>query len=142
MTSEAACCVYLIPAPLEKASKLLRRALADAGLAVMAEVDLSESLRRLLRIEIASCRLFLVYCPVPLLQTLALHPSAAVFLPLHLVLAGRGASAEAHVLNPRLWYEVLGPDETSEVFRAQLNPLLECLHKMATRQGTLEHVHA
>src|SRR5436309_743865 len=83
---QAASRVYVVSAPLQTAAKVVRRALTQSNLAILTEADVSGSLRSFLRVELAPCRLLLVYCPLSLLQTLALYPSAAVFLPLHLVL--------------------------------------------------------
>jgi len=142
MTIEAATRAYAIDAPFEKARKLLRSAFAQSGLAVLAELDLSAALRRDLRINLAACRLWLVYCPISLVETVALHPSAGVLLPLHVVLSGKGGKSCAHILDPDLWHTALGGEDVARLFNAQLTRLLPALERVASRADLLAGLSA
>ena len=86
--------------PLNEALKLLRVALAGEGLEIAAELDISSRIRKSLGINFPPCRILCVDCPVALLEALALDRSAAVLLPLHLVLAGQDGWTLIHLLNP------------------------------------------
>jgi uncharacterized protein (DUF302 family) len=86
--------------PLNEALKLIRRALAEEGLEIAADLDMAARVRRALRIDLPPCRVLCVDCPVALLEALALDRSAAVLLPLHLVVASQDGFTLVHLLNP------------------------------------------
>ena len=100
MTGDQETVTLIIQQPVSDALKLIRRALADGGLEIAADVDLAGRIRKALRIDLPPCRVLCVDCPVALLEALALDRSAAVLLPLHLVVAGHNGSTLVHLLNP------------------------------------------
>ncbi len=100
MIGEQETATLTIQKPLNEAIKLLRRALAEGGLEIAADLDMAARIRKALRIEFTPCRVLLVDCPVALLEALALDRSAAVLLPLHLVVTGQDGFTMVHFLNP------------------------------------------
>jgi uncharacterized protein (DUF302 family) len=100
MTGDQETVTLIIQQPVSDALKLIRRALAEGGLEIAADVDLAGRIRKALRIDLPPCRVLCVDCPVALLEALALDRSAAVLLPLHLVVAGHNGSTLVHLLNP------------------------------------------
>jgi uncharacterized protein (DUF302 family) len=89
MTGEQDTATLIIRKPLNEAVKLLRSALAEGGLEIAADLDMAGRIRKALRIGFPPCRVLCVDCPVALLEALALDRSAAVLLPLHLVVTGQ-----------------------------------------------------
>ena len=100
MIGEQETATLTIRKPLNEAVKMLRRALADGGLEIAADLDMVGRIRKALRIDFPPCRVLCVDCPVALLEALALDRSAAVLLPLHLVVTGRDRITLVHLLNP------------------------------------------
>ena len=100
MTGDQDTATLVIRQPLNEALRLIRRALTKEGLEVAADLDLAGRVRRSLRIDIPPCRVLYVDCPVALLEALTFDRSAAVLLPLHLVVAGQDGSTLIYFLNP------------------------------------------
>ncbi len=100
MTGDQAITTLIIQQPLNEALKLIRRALAVGGLEIAGDLDMAGRIRKSFRLEIQPCRVLSVDCPVALLEALALDRSAAVLLPLHLVVAGQDDVTLIYLLNP------------------------------------------
>ena len=100
MNGDPETATLIMQKPFDEALKLLRVALAGEGLEIAAELDISGRIRKSLRINIPPCRVLCVDCPVALLEALAFDRSAAVLLPLHLVVAGQDDLTLIHLLNP------------------------------------------
>ncbi len=92
MAEEHATSTYLIAEPFDRAVKLVRRALAGANLKLTGELNLSGRIQRELLIDTAPC-LLLFACPATPAAT-----SPTTLTPLHIVVSGRGAQTEIHVL--------------------------------------------
>ena len=100
MNGDPETATLIMQKPLNEALKLLRIALAGEGLEIAAELDISGRIRKSLRVNIAPCRVLCIDCPLALLEALAFDRSAAVLLPLHLVVAGQDDLTLIHLLNP------------------------------------------
>jgi uncharacterized protein (DUF302 family) len=125
---------YRLPEPFEKAVKLLREALAQDELRTPMELDVSGRISRELGIRLAPCRLLCVDCPFILLEAIALDGSAAVLLPIHIIVYGRGPQTVVHVFQPA---SPTGPDRPAEatglVIRLQTR-ISRVLEKIAMRE--------
>jgi uncharacterized protein (DUF302 family) len=100
MTGDQETATLVMRQPFHEALKLIRRALAEGGLEIAADLDMAGRIRKALRIDLPPFRVLCVDCPVALLEALALDRSAAVLLPLHVVVAGQGGLTLVHLLNP------------------------------------------
>jgi uncharacterized protein (DUF302 family) len=101
MTGDQETATLIMRQPFNEALKLIRRALAEGGLEIAADLDMAGRIRKALRIDLPPFRVLCVDCPVALLEALALDRSAAVLLPLHVVVAGQGGGLTlVHLLNP------------------------------------------
>ena len=100
MTGEQEPVTLIVRQPLNQALRSIRRALAEGGLQIATDLDMAGRIRKALRIDFPPCRVLGVDCPVALLEALALDRSAAVLLPLHLVVAGQDGFTLIHLLNP------------------------------------------
>jgi len=98
---ERAVKTYVIPEPYERAVKLLRESLAREGLEVPLEMDLSGRLRKKLGVALAPCRVLCVDSPMVMVQAIAIDTAGAAFLPLHLVISGRGPHTLVHLASAR-----------------------------------------
>ncbi|MEO8660936.1 MAG: DUF302 domain-containing protein [Bryobacteraceae bacterium] len=100
MTGDQQPTTLLVRQPFTDTIKVIRRALMAAGLEIPADLDLAGRVKQALRFDFPPCRVLCVDCPIALLEALALDRSAAVLLPLHLVVEGRDGFTLVHLLNP------------------------------------------
>jgi uncharacterized protein (DUF302 family) len=104
---------------------------------VLGEVDVSMRLERSLHMVLAPCRLIFVLPAPAALSSQSIHPWAAVFLPLHIVIWGNDRQSEIGVANtlqtggPAGKSTLLGP--MVEAQRA----LIEAIEAVAVRPGVL-----
>jgi uncharacterized protein (DUF302 family) len=89
-----------IAAPYETALKLIRSALFHEDLHISREFDVADIARGQPGMNLAPCRILCVDSPLLLLEAMALDPSAAVFLPLHIVISADGPNTQVYWLNP------------------------------------------
>jgi uncharacterized protein (DUF302 family) len=89
-----------IAAPCETALKLIRRALLHEDLRIPEEFDVSDIAGGQPGMNLAPCRILCVDAPLLLLEAMALDPSAAVFLPLHIVISADGPKTQVYWLDP------------------------------------------
>jgi uncharacterized protein (DUF302 family) len=98
MSSEVVTTTYSIPEPFALGLEAVREALTDRDLKIIGQLDLSQRIRRNLRIHLEPCVVFYVWPPGHLLQTIPAPSSLGLFLPLHVVVSGCGGRTEIHVL--------------------------------------------
>ena len=89
-----------IAAPYETALKLIRDALRQEDLRTSKEFDVSDIAGGQRNLNLTPCRILCVDNPLLLLEAMALDPSAAVFLPLHIVVSADGPNTQVYWLNP------------------------------------------
>jgi uncharacterized protein (DUF302 family) len=89
-----------IAAPFETGLKLVRDALLRAGLSISGELDVPGSLGRDSVSFPTQSRLLYVDSPLWLLEALALDRAAAVFLPLHVLVAEHGPETRVYWNKP------------------------------------------
>ncbi|MGQ9635540.1 MAG: hypothetical protein ACUVXB_15010 [Bryobacteraceae bacterium] len=90
---------YVVPEPFERALKLIREALEKEGLEIPVELDVSGRIRKKLGISLAPCRLLCVDSAMTLVETVAIDTAGALYLPLRLVVAGRGPQTTLHLMS-------------------------------------------
>jgi len=89
-----------IAAPYETALKLVHDALLHEDLRISREYDVSDIAGGQRGMNLVDCRILCVDSPLLLLEAMALDPSAAVFLPLHIVVSADGRKTHVYWLNP------------------------------------------
>ena len=90
---------YSLREPFERAVASVCRSLANCGLRVVGQLDVSRRVERSLGIVLPPCRIVFVLPDPSVLSTAKIHPWAAIFLPLHIVISGNGAHTEIQVQN-------------------------------------------
>jgi uncharacterized protein (DUF302 family) len=95
MVSDAGINVFSTPEPYEHAVRSVRAAVERRRLRIVSELDVSRRIEKTLGIRLLPCRILYVW-PDPALAT-DVYPTAAVALPLHVVVASRGAHTEIRV---------------------------------------------
>ncbi len=81
---------YTMREPYVRAIGAIRRSLASRGLRVVGQLDVARRVERSLGIVLAPCSILFVL-PLPdVLGTASMHPWAASFLPLHIVVSAVG----------------------------------------------------
>ena len=134
----AAAITYMVPEPFEQAVESVKRAVLGGGLSIPAEMDVSSRIRRELGIAVRACRLIYVDCPVLLMEALAQHTAAALFFPLHVVVAGQELQTQVHVLSSLKNRQLgLPPGICVPVDRLQAR-LCQALEAIAGRQSRFE----
>lgn len=98
MADESATTTYSIPEPFEGAVRSLRRVLAEAGLKITGELDLSGRLQRRLLVDTPPCLVLFASPLAPVLLGPSGLPGAAALTPLHIVISAHGSQTEIHVL--------------------------------------------
>jgi hypothetical protein len=133
----------VIPESFEKSVALIRRLLAAAGLAVVEEFDMSREPYFQLGIASRSCAVLLVDTPLLLFESIALDRSAAVFLPLHVVISGDRDTSYVHWTDPVTSSGLRAPapargalDELYKRLTETLSELPETLQVAAPSQST------
>jgi uncharacterized protein (DUF302 family) len=117
---------------------MVREALARTELSVTAELDVSDRIQRQLGLGLAPCRILLVDSPYLLLEAVALDRSAAVLLPLHVVVAGRGTQTVMHCLNPPALAGAELPAGTAAPLARLQTQLERVLESVAIRQDSYQ----
>lgn len=115
---------YLIAERFPKAVKLVRSALAGAGLSIAGEIDVSASRRA------HSGRILLVDCPLLMFEAQALNRAAGVFVPLHILLCADGEGTLASTANSAEFFNgrlPLGAAAPVERLRARVESALASL---------------
>jgi uncharacterized protein (DUF302 family) len=138
MTGDPQTTTLVVQQPLAAALKTIRAALSKQGLEIAVEVDLSARINRSLRLNLPPCRVLCVDCPLAVLEAITLDRSAAVLLPMHLVISSQGEETVIHLLNSTaaLYYGLPIPAR-APVSKLQAK-VAEALESVATRQNPLE----
>jgi uncharacterized protein (DUF302 family) len=89
-----------IAAPYETALELIRSALLHEDLRISREFDVADIAHGQPGMNLAPCHILCVDSPLLLLEAMALDPSAAVFLPLDIVVFAGGPNTQVYWLNP------------------------------------------
>ncbi|MFB3779019.1 MAG: DUF302 domain-containing protein [Bryobacteraceae bacterium] len=133
--AEQATQTYVIPEPFERALRRLRDSLGSEGLSVPAELDLSARMREQLGLSIPPCRVLCVDSPAAVAETLAIDSAGAVFLPLHLVVAGRGPRTLVHLAGATALGSGGLPVGVKGPVRKLLTRLASALQRIGSRQS-------
>ena len=88
---------YLLREPFERAVESVRRALRNRGLQVEGQLDVSRRVERALGIAMPPCRIVFVLPNPSMAGAGSIHPLAAIFLPLHIVISDNAAQTEIQV---------------------------------------------
>ena len=90
---------YLLQEPFERSVQSICASLHNHGMRIVGEVDVSRRLGRSLRMILAPCRIVFVLPLSTALNAQTIHPWAAVFLPLHIVIWGNDCQCEIGITN-------------------------------------------
>jgi uncharacterized protein (DUF302 family) len=90
----------LIPESFDKSVLLIRRLLSTAGFSIVEEFDVSKEMHFQSGNSNRCCTVLLVDTPVLFFEAIVLDRSAAVFLPLHVVVSGDREASCVHCVNP------------------------------------------
>lgn len=92
--------IYSIPQRYDRALRTIRASLAEADLAIVAELDVSDLPHRYSGRPAARCTILLVDSALLSFEASALDRAGAVFLPLHVLVSGDNQATEVFVANP------------------------------------------
>ncbi len=90
---------YSLREPFGRAFESVCRSLANRGLRVAGQLDVSRRVERSLGIVLPPCRIIFVLPDPSVLSAAGIHPWAAIFLPLHIVISGNDIQTEIQVQN-------------------------------------------
>jgi hypothetical protein len=100
MESNASSLTRIIPESFDKSVSMICHLLWTAGLTIVEEFDMSKEPYFRLGVAKRSCTVLLVDTPLLLFQAIALDRSAAVFVPLHIVISGDSDTSYIHWVDP------------------------------------------
>jgi len=138
MAEGSATITYSIPQAFDEAARSMRRVLAEAGLKITGELDLSGRLRRRLLVDTPPCLVLFAGPSTSVIDGPAGHLGAAALAPLHIVISARGSQTEVHVLR------ITSPQDDAQDasamtvlvrFRAQLAEAIEKIGMRAVLRG-------
>lgn len=90
---------YLLRQPFERAVETVCRSLADHGLRVAGQLDISRRVERALGIALPPCKVLFVLPNRSALSTDAMPLWAGILLPLHIVISGHEGQTEIQTQN-------------------------------------------
>lgn len=107
----------MIPERFDKAVKMIRNALAEWELSVVGEIETTGDFEREAGNNAERSKILLVDCPLTVFEAQVLDRAASVFLPLHVLVSGRGdqtlvsTMSSAGLFDARLPLGAAGPME-------------------------------
>jgi uncharacterized protein (DUF302 family) len=127
---------YSVPEPFEPAIESVCNSLRNRGMRLAGQMDVSGRLQRSLGIALAPCRLLFVLPEPARLTVEKVHPRAAIFLPLHVVISGNDCFSEIHIPN-RIQAVRAGPPAPYGPVLEAHGQLLEAVEAVASRLSIL-----
>lgn len=103
MSGQQLTTTYVIRRPHGEALKLVKTGLAEEGLRIAMEIDVSGMIRRELGLHWSPCRILGVCCPLLMLEAVVMDAGAPVYLPLHLVVSGSDTETLVRLGDARSW---------------------------------------
>jgi uncharacterized protein (DUF302 family) len=94
MLGDAGSIQYSLREPFDQAVASVCRSLTNRGLQVAGQLDVSKRVERSLGIVLPPCRIVFVLPDPSSPGTANIHPWAAVFMPIHIVISSQGARTE------------------------------------------------
>jgi uncharacterized protein (DUF302 family) len=95
----ASTATFVVDSPFHSALARIRQAIRADQLAIAAEVDAAQRVKRALDIHVLPCRVFLIDNPAFMLETTAVDRASGIFIPLHLVVSAAGNRTLVYMLN-------------------------------------------
>lgn len=90
---------FVIDSAFDFALARIRRTIRASQLAIAAEIDTAQRVKRALDINVPPCRVLLVDNPAFMLETTAVDRASGIYIPLHLVVSGNGSRTLVYMLN-------------------------------------------
>ncbi len=135
MTREKSIVTFSVGEPHPTAIRMVRRALAQHGLRVPAELDITTRIRQELGASLAPCVVLYVDDPALLLEAVVFHRGAALLIPEPVVVSGDGRQTEVLLRS----FEALTEGGPPPSLRAPLlnlhERLIRAVETVAEREG-------
>ena len=127
MNEQPATATYHVPLPFESAVKTLRRALAEAGLKVTMELNVSDRIRRRLLVGMSPCLILFASSTDLELET------TGELAPLHVVISAHGEHSEIHILRVIRSEEAAQPAPGVELLKRLQSKIAQTIGTIAMR---------
>jgi uncharacterized protein (DUF302 family) len=128
---------YSMAMPVEAAIEAVCNSLRKRGIRLAGQLDVSGRLEESLGIVLPPCRLLFVLPGPASSNTGTIHPSAAVFLPLHVVISGNRIQSEIRIANGIQAEANAAPPTTYAPVWELQREILEALESVAMRSSVL-----
>jgi uncharacterized protein (DUF302 family) len=123
--------------PFDRAVETVCRSLRSRGLHVAGQLDVSRRVERALGIVLPPCKIVFVLPNPSKSSAGSMHPWAAIFLPLHVVISGTDGQTEIQVQNRvHARHEPASPELFGPVMETQTQ-VCEAIDAIATRPSVL-----
>jgi uncharacterized protein (DUF302 family) len=128
---------YSLQEPFERSVQSICCSLHNHGMRVVGVLDVSRRLERSLRMILAPCRIVFVLPAPAALSADSIHPWAAVFLPLHIVIWGNDSQSEIGITNMLRTGRNTGDSMPFGPIVEAQRQLIEAIEAIAVRPGVL-----
>lgn len=90
---------FIVDSPFNSALAKVRRAIRADQLAIAAEIDAAQRVKRALDIYVPPCRVLLIDSPAFVLEATAVDRASGIFIPVHLVVSAAGSRTLVYMLS-------------------------------------------
>lgn len=124
--------LYVVQAQVGTAVKRLRASLEASRLTVLCDLDVTESIRSALGVELAPCRILSVACPLLLLQAAVSDPARLAVFVVRMVVIEKNHRTQISLPNTALLAPAADDDSISKLNELSAR-ICDCLRQVCTR---------
>ena len=135
MTKEPSLVTFGVPDSHQTAIRMVRRALAQQGLRVPAELDITTRIKQELGAGLAPCVVLYVDDPALLLEAVVFHRGAALLIPQPVVVSGTHRHTEVLVRSVEALMEGGLPASVREPLLRLHARIVQAMETIAEREG-------
>jgi uncharacterized protein (DUF302 family) len=135
MTNERSLVTFSVPGSHQATIRMVRRALAQEGLRVAAELDVAMRIKQELGARLAPCVVLYVDDPTLLLEAAVFHRGAALLIPLPVVVSGSDRHSEVLVRGVEVLIDGGLPASVREPLLNLHARIVQAMETIAEREG-------
>lgn len=137
MTEAPTLVTFSIPGPHQAALRMVRRALAQNGLRIPAELDVTARIRQELGAGVAPCVVLYVDDPALLLEAVVFHRAAALMIPQPVVVSGNARQTEVSLRSAESVVQGETPAGVRDPLLSLHTRIVRAMETVAEREGVV-----